>query len=335
MNLLNLLPFAFSGAAPFGFGIAASWGVGDFVTTHAARKFPFGVVTLLLISYLPATFVLTLALPGGPANAAQLVTHLSVTALLLLVVIALLETIGHLMLYTAFSRGPLALVAPIGTASPAVAAILALGFGYHANPVLLAGAGLLLASAALASIERARASANTMDVGTPQSRSQWGLWKTPGVKPAIGAALLQGSGFFLLLYLPHSLNSVTTSWLIFAVSVLFLVGVIAVARVRGRGRQPQQLLAVDPVAKARASGLWVTYGQLVLSGTLDGAAFLFYAAGQRTGEPVLLAGLASLATVITVLLAVVLLREGLSWPQRAGVVCAVVGLVLASIGGAL
>lgn len=172
-----------------------------------------------------------------------------------------------------------------------------------------------------------------MDVGTPQSRSQWGLWKTPGVKPAIGAALLQGSGFFLLLYLPHSLSSVTTSWLIFAASVLLLVGVIAVAQVRGRGRQPRRLLAVDPVAKAR--GLWVTYGQLVISGTLDGAAFLFYAAGQRTGEPVLLAGLASLATVVTVLLAVVLLREGLSWPQRAGVVCAVVGLVLASIGGAL
>jgi drug/metabolite transporter (DMT)-like permease len=213
--------------------------------------------------------------------------------------------IGVAFLYRALAIGTMAVVAPT---TAVIAAIIPVLFGFTMGERLrpLTFAGVALALVAIFLVSRP---APSKDETTRTQR---------GFPPGFGLALLSGVSVGIFLLSLARTNTVAGMWPLIAARIasISLFGAIAVVAKR--------TLRMDRIATRTAT----------LGGALDMAANAVYMTAARIGPLSIVVTLASLYPAATVILARLVLKEHLSRAQLAGMVCALVAVMLIVSQGA-
>lgn len=260
------------------------WGVADFSGGMLTRRLPLAAVTVFSQA---AGFALLLVVVGLSPN----VDWHS----------ALLGALGGLgggaglaLFYAALARGTMSIVAPITACSAVVPLGLALGAGERPSALALAGSGVALGGAVMASAEE---------------RTAGERGRSDAVVLAVGAALAIGVFIYFLGRGSHGGSALST-----------LVG----ARVGS-------LALLSIWATSTGASLRLTRRlapAVVLVGLADvGANTLFVLASQH-GLIAVVSVLGSLFPIVTVVLAHLVLHERISRVQLVGVLVALVGVAV-------
>lgn len=253
--------------------------------------------------------------PSGVLMGGQVAAVLAVAALLLVEapdaaalhthVLALLAGVANGVALTCMFEAarflPISTMAPIGATGGAVPVVVALLLGERPDVLQLLGIPLAVCGVVLVAMRRAGGAA-VAPTALPRT----------GLVLAAGWALAYGT--FLSLFAAASHAAAT--WAVFDSRVALLVTALALPLAR---HQPLGLPR-SAVPLAALSGL------LILGGVLA------YSAALAHGLTSIVSVLATMSPVVTVALAVVLLRERLVRWQRVGLVATVIGVVLLAAG---
>lgn len=280
----------------FGVLAAVLWGVGDFLITQLTRRVGtaralVGIQALSLLAWIGLLATQPARVPGTPA------------LWLIVAATAVCHVLGLVFAYRAFEIGTLSLVSPISSGFAVVTALLALLSGEHPPAPAIVGAGLLVAGVVLAT-------------RAPSS----GAITLRGVPEALLSALAFGAMFWLFYFyvqpnLGYALPLIALKTLAASSSMMALAS-------RSRG-------------EAGANERWTWRPKIVLlalgAAAADTLAWLTYIWGTSTTYATVVTALASLFSVVTVLLAWRLLRERLARHQWAGVAVILIGILLVSL----
>jgi drug/metabolite transporter (DMT)-like permease len=211
---------------------------------------------------------------------------------------AISGVVGLAAFYRGLAVGAMAVVAPIAATGAAIPVVAGLISGERPSAAQAAGIALAITGVVLASRE-------APEEGRPAR-----------VATGVGLALLAACGFGGFFVLMNEASEHDVFWAILVNRITGLSGLLAVTLVLRRR------LAVPPRQA----------GTLALIGALDLAANIFYALASTEGLISLVAVLASLYPVITVILARFVLHERVRASQRAGIGAALIGVALISAG---
>ena len=276
------------------------WGVGDFAGGKATQR--AGALPVVWLSKLFSLPLLALYLvllptradPGGLAWGA---------------LAGVFGAVGVVVFYRALSAGAMTVVAPVASVtSAAIPVVVGLASGERPGPVALVGVSCALVAIALVSLAPPR----------------------PGVVPVVtgrlvGQAVLAGVGFALFFVFLARANVAAGGdaglWPIASaqVAALVLTGVLVLV---ARGRAGGAAAVAGPTGRSLA---WTA-----VAGPLDMSANALFLVATRYGDLSLVAPLAALYPVTTVLLAVLVDRERLRPLQVVGLVLALAALLLVS-----
>jgi drug/metabolite transporter (DMT)-like permease len=206
--------------------------------------------------------------------------------------------VGLAALYRGLAVGSMGVVAPISATAAVIPVVAGLVTGERPSAAQGAGIGLALAGVVLASRER------SSDGGGRR------------VAEGVGLALVAAVSFGLLLVALGAASDADASWATFAMrstSFTLLAATAVVVR-------PNLSLGRDDLAV------------LALIGVLDAAGNALFALATTEGLLSVVAVLAQLYPVVTVILARVILGERISRPQQVGVIAAFAGVALITAG---
>lgn len=204
--------------------------------------------------------------------------------------------VGTLCLYEALANGKMGIAAPL-TAAIADAIAVLYGALTEGSPRPLQGVGFLMAIVAVWCIARSREDTSK----TSRENRRWLL-----------PAVLSGIGFGLFFSFNAQFTASDITWAV--VEVRFVTWCLIVVGA-----------FVSRTPLARMANAW---GLVLLAGATSAFGDLSYALATRLGRLDLQAILSSLYPVVTLALAMVILRERLSRRQWAGVALAVASVVL-------
>ena len=281
-------------AIVFGLLTALLFGIANYLGPVLSREHgPSAVLVVGQAAAVAAAVVLVLARGAAPPDARFLVLGLLAGVANGLALTAMFET-GRLL--------PISVMAPIGATGGVVPVAVALVLGERPQALQLAGIPLALLGVALVA-------GGTGRRGTPGS--------PPRVRPlglVLAALWALGYGTFLSLFAESSAGD--QSWAVLTSRVSLLGTAVVVPALRRKS--PRLPRRVVPVASIN--------GLLILGGVV--------AFGLATGAGLVsvVSVLATLSPVVTVAMAVVLLRERLARAQLLGLVAAVAGIVLLAAG---
>jgi drug/metabolite transporter (DMT)-like permease len=281
-------------AVLLGVMVAASFGSGDFLGGRASRRAP----TLTVL------FVAQIAAVAGAALVCALVRgHADTRDIAFGALAGSLNIIGIGLLYQGLAVGRMGVVAPL---TAVVSAVVPVGWGVAngERPSAIVVIGVLFALVAGALISRSSGEASS-------SRP-----RDSALALAVGSGMCLGTS--LVLYAQTSSDS--GLWPVFTarVAAFVLVGTaLVVVAVRS------EALPFPAVADRRLA---------LGAGVLDVTASTLLLVAVRRGLLVVVAPLAALAPAATVLLARFVLHEHLHPIQRAGLLLALVGIVLIVAG---
>ena len=206
--------------------------------------------------------------------------------------------LGLAAFYRGLAIGVMAVVAPISATGAAIPVVAGLVSGERPSAAQAAGIALAIVGVVLA------------------SREAHGEGRPPRVATGVGLALLAACGFGAFFVLMDAASEHDVFWAILVNRITGVSGLVGMALVlRRRLHMPTRQLAA-----------------LALIGTMDIAANTFYALGSTEGLISVVAVLASLYPVVTVILARFVLHERVHASQRAGIAAALVGVALISAG---
>ncbi len=269
------------------------WGVGDFAGGKASQRAAAPAVAWLskLLSLpLLAAYLVLLAAPLYPA------------ALAWGAAAGVFGMAGMMLFYRALSTGAMTIVAPVTAVTSAVIPVV-VGLAAGERPPAPQLAGVLCALVAIALVSLAPSRPGERAAATPS---------------LLGLAVASGVGFALFFVLVARAGAVPGGeaglWPILGsqASALLVGGLF--------------LLVTRAAAWPQRAGL----GWVVVAGVFDMTANALYLLATRSGELSLVAPLAALYPVSTVVLALIIDRERLRRLQVAGLVLAVAALVLVS-----
>jgi uncharacterized membrane protein len=271
---------------------AVLYGSADFFGGLTARR--ANTIATVVWSQAAGLVLLLLVLPFLPA------TTISSSDWTWGFVAGLSGGIGVAFLYRALAVGTMAVVAPT---TAVIAAIIPVLFAFVAGERLrtLTFAGVALALVAIFLVSR------------PPAPREGGADKpSKGLPPGFGLALLSGIsvGIFLLSLARTGTNAGMWPLVAARASSITLFTIIA-------------LVAKRTLWMNRPAAITATFG-----GALDMAANAVYMIAARIGPLSIVVTLASLYPAATVILARLVLKEHLSRAQMAGMVCALVAVVL-------
>lgn len=281
----------------FGVAAAVCWGLGDYFITILTRR--VGTVAALLSVQalsLAAWLAFLVATPTSLAGTPGLLWLLAATAVC--------HVLGLAFVYRAFEVGTLSIVSPISAGFAVVTAVLALGTGERPPAMALIGACLLVGGVFLA----------TRPPSTPDAPRP----TLAGVPEALLSALAFGTMFWLFYF--YVQPKLGYAWPLVSLKVLAVASTLLVFL----RRRPAVAAPTRP-----SLGLVVTLA--VAAAGADTAAWLAYIAGTTAAYATVVTALASLFSVITVLLAWAFLRERLAMHQWTGVAVILVGILLVSL----
>ena len=272
---------------------AIAWGSADFLGGRASRAMSaLGVAAISKVFGLIGVAILCVALTDFPGREEALWAAGAGIA----------GAAGIGLLYRALALGPMSLVAPLTACSGVVPVAVALAGGETPGP--LTAAGLVIAFVGGVIVSR-------------PSEPQDGMpgMEREGLLTALAAALGIGISLTFLQQAASAPGDATLGLtLVMAIATVVTLGSVLVAR-GGPFRVPGALLPA-----------------VVACGVLDVSANALFAKATADGEAAVVAVLASLYPVGTVLMARVWLGERLSAGQSAGVVFAMVGVAAIAAG---
>lgn len=279
---------------------AASWGAADYFGGRASRGADSRAVMIVSqaagVPLLAAGLAVTgAAWPGWPAIGWGFAAGLS-------------GACGLVLLYRGLASGANSVVAPVTGVTAAVLP-LAVGLAIDRSPGVPALIGLGCALVAIGLVSVGPADASQGRPGTGRSTRRAGL---------IGQSLLAGAAFGLFYTLLSRAPAGAGLWPVAGVRAASLVAGAAFAG------QARFSLRLD-----RRALFWA-----LATGAGDVAANALYLAAAYAGALSVVAPIASLHPVVTVLLAVVVGRETVRPAQVAGLALAASALVLVHIGAA-
>ncbi len=280
-------------------GVAAAlcWGLGDYFITKLTRR--VGTTAALLsvqVLSLAAWLAFLVATPIRPATTPALWWLLAATAAC--------HVLGLVFVYRAFEVGTLSIVSPISAGFAVVTAILALGTGERPPAIAVIGACLLIGGVLLATRP-----ASTPDAPRPTMA---------GIPEAILSALAFGTMFWLFYF--HVQPKLGYAWPLVFLKTLAVGSTLLV------------FLRRHPSAVAsELSGLGRLAMFALAAAGADTVAWLAYIGGTSAAYATVVTALASLFSVVTVLLAWIFLRERLAAHQWTGVAIILGGILLVSL----
>jgi drug/metabolite transporter (DMT)-like permease len=269
------------------------WGVGDFAggkATQRAAPLPVVWVSKLVSLPLLAIYLVAMYAPVTPIGIAW--GGMAGVAGL----------VGLVLFYRALSAGAMTVVAPVtGVTSAAIPVVAGLLWGERPSGARLVGVGCALLAIALVSI-----------APHPPGRPQIVSWRLVAI--ALGAGVGFGLFFILLAVAGDAAGGSAGLWPIAGsqMSALILGGLL--------------LLMARPGLWPRGAGLRFT----MLAGPCDMTANALFLLATRGGDLSIVAPLAALYPVTTVILALLIDREPLRGVQVAGLAFAVAALLLVS-----
>jgi len=270
---------------------ALIWGTADYSGGRASRRVPaLRVAVLSKVFSLPALALYLVLTPGRPTGAAALWGAAA----------GMIGLVALVIFYSTLSAGAMSVVAPVAAVTTAVLPFtVGLVAGDRPGTLALIGVACAVLAIALVSLTRD---------ASPERR----------VTPAlVGRAMAAGAGFglfFVLLDIANGSAGDPGLWPVAAAQVGALaIGGVLLARAPRSGSAPLRggLL------------LWLT-----AAGVLDMTANALYLVAARDGMLAVVAPVAALYPVSTVLLALALDRERVRPVQVAGLGLAVAALVL-------
>lgn len=282
----------------FGIIAAVCWGLGDYLITQLTRRTDTVRALLIIQSMSLVAWIVMLTASGMP-------TPVSIQVWELLGATAVCHVIGLVFVYRAFHVGTLSLVSPISSGFAIVTAVLALSTGEHPPAMTLAGAGLLLGGVVMAT-------------RTSTALSHGSTTRLAGVPDA----LISVAGFGTMFWLFYFFVQPKMGYVLpLAVLKAAVVGWSAFAVFRTQ-HLPRKTVAKTP---------WQTLALAAGAAAADTLAWLAYIAGSRAAFATVVTALASLFSVVTILLAWRFLHERLAAYQWAGVVAILLGILLVSL----
>ncbi len=286
----------------FGLLAAIFWGLGDFLITRLTRQIGTAraLLRIQLLSLLSWALLL-FVLPN------ELVPGVSIWTIALLTGVC--HVVGLGLVYRAFEIGTVSLVSPISSGFAIVTALLALAMGERPPALALFGALLLVAGVILAA---------TSGAPGPEARS-----KLRGIPEALGSALAFGTMFWLFYFFLEP--AIGFLWPLIVLKVMASIAATIALR-KSKPEAGSIRVAEAPVDSSL--GVWSLAAGAALADTF---AWITYIQGMTTSYATIVTALASLFSVITLLLAGIFLRERLARLQWAGVVVILVGVLLVSI----
>ncbi len=278
----------------FGLAAMASWGVSDFFVVKPVRE--SGIARTFLwnqLSGLPlmaAAYFIFGAFVPVNAESALLIAGAGICGLL-----------GSVMFYRGMERGNVSVVTPIVAAWSVVTAIGGVAIlGETLSALQTIGIILAIGGTALVSMKTAdirKASAGEL---------------ARGVEFAAAAMLLYGFQFIFLDILSHRID-----WLEALLLTKAFVVVLSV-------------IALPLWARGSASFPRATYPYIAMIAVFEVLGFLAYGGGIAVQQSARVAPVSATHPLVTIFLALVLLRERLEPNQMAGVACVIGGLALLS-----
>src|SRR3954447_4203201 len=281
-------------AVALGLASSLSWGIADFFGGLQSRRRPvLAVMTITQTAGLLLALVVVAAHSAGPPSGGAWLAWAMGGSLF--------GIAGLAAFYRGLATGNMGVVAPISSAAAVVPLAVGLATGERPSAIQAAGIALAIVGVVLASREETEPGA--------------GARVATGTGLAIVAAIGFG-GFFVAMDRASNGGGGDAAWAILAARVASTTVLWTVA-LATRTRLPRS---------ARELGV------LAPIGVLDTAANLLYALATTKGLLSLVAVLASVYPVVTVLLARFVLHERLHVLQRVGAAGALVGAALISSG---
>lgn len=269
------------------------WGIGDFAGGKATQR--AGALLVVWVSKLVSLPLLAIYLIAMYVP----ITPIGLTWGAMAGVAGL---VGLVLFYRALSAGAMTIVAPVtGVTSAAIPVVVGLVWGERPSGARLLGIGCALLAIALVSI-----------TPNPSGRPQVVSWRLIAV--ALGSGAGFGLFFILLAVANEAAGGSVGLWPIAGsqLSALIIGGLL--------------ILMVRPGPWPRGVGLRFT----MVAGPCDMTANALFLLAARTGDLSIVAPLAALYPVTTVILALVIDHERLRGVQIAGLAFAVAALVLVS-----
>lgn len=269
------------------------WGVGDFAggkATQRAAALPVVWISKLVSLPLLAIYVIATYVPLTPTGLAWGATA------------GVAGFVGLVLFYRALSAGAMAVVAPVtGVTSAAIPVAVGLLSGERPSGARLVGVGCALLAIALVSI-------------SPRSPGHRQVVNARLVAEALGAGAGFALFFILLAIAGDTAGGSAGLWPIVGsqLSAIIICGLL--------------VLMTRPGPWPRRTSLGFT----MVAGPCDMTANALFLVASRTGELSIVAPLAALYPVTTVILALIIDRERLHGVQVAGLAFAVAALVLVS-----
>lgn len=282
---------------------AASYGVSNFVGPLLTRELP--VVPVLVVGQVVAfvVSVTAVAIGGDPVPGSG--------ALVAALIAGAGNALGVAGFYRAAELAPLSIVAPIAATAAVLPVVLGIATGDPLVAAQIAGIVLAVAGVAAASARQGAGAGSNREPTRPAGGSGE---RSPRTRAGIVFALLAAVGFGVFLAGMGPASNGGVSWAV-AVSraslLLLLVGGAALGGL-------EQRVPAAALPKAAIPGV------LLFAGTVA------YSFATQEGPLSIVSVLGSLFPVVTVALALVILRERLAWVQWVGVAATLVGVVLIS-----
>jgi len=213
------------------------------------------------------------------------------------VAISVLNFVGTLMLYRAFEKGTLSIVSPIGSGFAVVTAALAFIGGERLPTWTFVGVLLLVVGVIIVT--------RSMSVSTQATLS--------GVPEALIASVCIGTYFWAVGYITPYLGVLLP---VLLTRIVQLLCALTFLRIRK-----------ESLSRVSFSTGFI----LVLAALLDSGALLSFNQGQSLGYTTSTTALASLYSIITILMAGAIYKERLSKPQWIGITIVLLGVLAVSI----
>ncbi|KLK99429.1 hypothetical protein XJ18_10685 [Bacillus pumilus] len=278
----------------FGLIAAFCFGLSDFMITQATRKVQTLTALLgiqFIASLLLGVFILTQS-PHIDKSSISIMAWLGIAG------ISVINFIGTLLLYRAFEKGTLSIVSPIGSGFAVVTAILAFVGGERLpfNSII----GVILLIIGVFTVTR-----SSNKAGQQVTLS--------GIPEAIIASICIGFYFWAIGYITPHLGVILPVLITRIIQFFCAFVLLRIKRIQ----LPRISLSIGMV--------------LVVAALLDTGALLSFNMGQAVDYTTSTTALTSLYSVVTILMAGLILKEKLIKSQWAGIAIILLGVMIVSI----
>jgi drug/metabolite transporter (DMT)-like permease len=280
-------------SALFGLASALGLGIADFMARFSARSLgaPLTYGVVLLVGAAGATIWLLVSgeeLLWSPVGCAIAVAH------------GIFVSVMCILLYMGMARGPIAVVAPIVAAHPALVLAVNVGMGVRPSAVQWAamaaiiGGGILIARCA-----------------TGESANPRGENNRTSVIIALGACLAYAALVLTGQAATPIIGEFQTMWIGRWAGLVFIAAILLFQK-----------------QSPRVPANWLPF--VGLQGLLDGLGYITFLAGSNTAAPHITMVVASAFSVVTVLLARIVIHEPVSKTQWGAIALIAAGTAVLS-----